>query len=35
MSFNFVAAVTVCSILESKKIKSVTVSVVSCLFAMK
>ena len=29
MSFNFVATVTICSIVEPKKIKSVTVSIVS------
>ena len=29
MSFNFLAAVTICSDLKSKKIKSVTVSIVS------
>ena len=37
MSFNFVAAVTICSIVQPKKIKSVTLSIVSpsiCLEVM-
>ena len=34
MSFNFMAAVTICSDFGAQKIKSVTVSIVS-LFAMK
>ena len=34
-SLNFMAAVTICMILEPNKIKSVTVSIVSHLFAVK
>ena len=35
VSFNFMAAVAICSDFGAKKIKSVTVSIVSYLFAMK
>ena len=35
VSFNFMAAVTICSEFGAKKIKSVTVSIVPHLFAMK
>ena len=35
MSFNFMAAVTICSDLEPKKIKPVTVSIVSSFICLE